>query len=201
MQTKKWSSDALRKDFSGCIDLGEVIKRLEADLLIEGEVICGIRVNGMFLTQEDELKFSDSLMADISELEISSQRPEDLVSNSIASVVEWIPKVRDYSIEVADIFRGEQQLEAQKSFRDIMDGCRWLTDALSLLKGPLLKRTDRLDFDQKWSSLEKSLIQIVAEISDAYENQDFIHLADLLEYELSNAMEAWQDLLSPTPSL
>ena len=58
MQTKKWSSEDLKEQFEGCLDLGEVISRLESDFLKDGEVICGIRVNGMFLTQEDELKFS-----------------------------------------------------------------------------------------------------------------------------------------------
>lgn len=200
MQTKKWSNEDLREEFEGCLDLGEVISRLETDFLKDGEVICGIRVNGMFLTQEDELKFSDSHVSDISELEVSSQRPEDLINNSMESVLSWVPKVRDYAIEVADTFRGQDQKEAQKSFGDIVDGCRWLTDALGLLKGILTKNSAQESFAERWEILEKELSTIIVEISSSYDRKDYMCLADILEYELSSSMDKWLELLGPEKS-
>ena len=201
MQTKRWSNEALQTEFGGCNVLRDVITELESKFLVSGEVICEIRVNGMFLTEEDEAKFANSHLSEITELEISSRRPQDLISESLQSTLEWVPKVRDYALETSDQLREVGIDKSQVSFAEVLDGCRWLTDALSLLKSVIITLSENDRFEERWLAAENGLSEVVCEIVEAYDAGDCSRLADTIEYDLSTCLDAWNDLLNSEPKI
>ena len=201
MQTKRWSSNALKTEFSGCNVLRDVISELESEFLLSGEVICEIRVNGMFLTEEDEMKFANSRLSEIKELEISSRRPQDLISESLNSTFDWIPKVRDYALETSEQLREEGIANSQVSFAEVLDGCQWLTDALSLLKSVMLSLAADVNFEENWKKAEQEMSRVVTELVNAYDAEDCNLLADTIEYDLSMSLDNWFELLKSEPKI
>ena len=63
------SNKEITTNFSDCNTLSDVIKKVEKDGWDNGNVICGITLNGMKLTEEDENKFHASSVTEINQIE------------------------------------------------------------------------------------------------------------------------------------
>ena len=81
--------------------------------------------------------------------------------------------------------------EGQKLFTEVLDGCRWMTDALFLLKGSLKQRNGFMELGPEWEDLESQYSSVVNELVTAFEANDTLLLADVLEYELLNNLDGW----------
>ena len=195
MQKLTWSNKEICQEFNHCGDLGEIITEIENSFWKKGEVICEIHVNGMYLSESDEAKFSTSKLDEIQQLEVRSNKPDDLFLESIESVIEWIPKVKSAALELSEEFRSGNKDKAVKMFPEVLDGCHWLSSALALLKSFVLKKVDLEEFSKSWTSAEVSLSLVAVEILQAYEKEDYVMLSDIIEYDLTSSLDKWLELL------
>ncbi len=83
-----------------------------------------------------------------------------------------------------ELFRGGSEKEAFKYMTNIVDGLQWLIEALAAT-------ADMLPEDIDVSGINEHL----NEMTGAFENQDYILLSDLLEYEIAPAVEEWHDII------
>lgn len=198
MPIMKWNREDLHKEFNQFGDLGSVISELENRAWDKGGVICEVWVNGLFLDENEETKFSDTKMNEIESLEVMVRSPDGLVKDSLQSIKEWIPKVKSISLEVSELFREGNHEKAHGLFRDTLDGCLWLTDALRLLKGVLLQTEDESQTQTRirWTACEGRFSQVVGELLEGYKNRDFVLVADVLEYDLTTVLEEWFEMLN-----
>lgn len=196
MTTSVWDKCEIEKQFGDCRDLKDIIERLERDFSTRGEVICEIRVNGLVLHERDETKFADSNRDEITTLAIASERPEDLIRDAMISALDYIPRVRRACETVSELFRGTDTRKAQTSFAEVIDGCQWLVDTIVSLRGAAdgIERPIRLQ--EKWSSAENHLSEVINQLLEAHQKRDNVLIADLLEYELNNVLERWSSVLA-----
>lgn len=195
METAKWKDNEVQENFSQCKTLDEVIQQLESQFHTKGEVICEIRINGVFLSSEDEEKFAGSSLNEIHELEITTEKPDELIADSLRSVLAHLPKIKESALLSADLFRAAPSGKEQAVFSDTMEACHWLTDALSLLRNFLVRKVESEKFVESWNLLEKQYIGVVRELLVAFESQDLIQLSDAMEYDLTTTMDKWLELL------
>ncbi|MCM2281823.1 MAG: hypothetical protein NDI61_08245 [Bdellovibrionaceae bacterium] len=195
MTTSVWDEREIQKQFSDCQDLREIISRLERDFSTRGEVICEIRVNGLILHENDETRFAQSPVREISSLAIASERPEDLIRDAIVSALDYVPRVRVACESVAELFRGSDIHAAQKRFTEVLDGCQWLVDTIVSLRGAAQGIGRPIRLHERWSAAESQFSAVVTQILAAHQNQDHVLTADLVEYELNNVLEVWSQVL------
>lgn len=195
MQTTTWSAENIRTEFAHASCLGEIIAKIEEKLWNQGEVVCEVRVNGMFLDEKDELRFAQEKVEKIRSLEIKTQRPLDLLLSSLSAACEYLPKVQKSILTAAEYFQQGRADEGHRLTLPILDSCRWLNDLLLLIKKNSC-HWGRLNIpEDQWSQAELSFTDTVKYLCASYENNDRVILADLLEYELSSALEQWQIIL------
>ena len=192
MTTSVWANTEISSTFPQAKTLSEVIGELEATFQLKGEVICEIQVNGVAISEEDEVRLGATPVTEIESLIICSSEPARLIDQALASCKEFIPHVKQSCIRTSEKLRGTDVADAQSQFIETMEGCYWLVDTLRHVRGA---SSNKSGLDQ-WTDYETKMASVVREVVVAFEAKDYVLVADLLEYELSEAVGAWETVLS-----
>lgn len=195
MQKTTWTAEQIDAEFGDLGSLSDVIKVIEGYFWHRGEVICEIRVNGMFMDGKDEIRFASERVENLESIEIKSQRPQDLLAETLRSVSEYLPRVRESAILVAERFQQGNNDEAHRLCLKVLDSCRWLSDWLFLVKKSCGNWAHVKVSEDLWRRAELAFTNVLRDLCSAYENKDFVALADILEYELSNSLGQWLELV------
>jgi hypothetical protein len=195
MTTSVWAKSELTNDFPEANTLQEVIGQLEAKFQLKGEVICEIQVNGIAISEDDEVRLANTPVNDIESLIICSSEPARLIDQALNSCREFIPHVKEACIKTSEALRGTDAAQAQGRFIETMEGCYWLVDTLRHVRGASRGPGTIANLDQ-WTKLEEKMAAVVRDVVTAFEGKDYVLVADLLEYELSEAVNGWAGVLS-----
>lgn len=196
METIKFSRREIEVQFSECVVLKELISKLERDFLRAGKLICKIQINGLTLSEADEVKFQGTRISELDTVEVQVESSNTIVSETIVSLRDFIKNLKAEGQDLADLLR-EKRIEATRfQFTQLVNHIQDLTQAfLALRPNMKLGGEDRLVVDM-WADAEKHLLKTLRELVVAYENQDFVLVSDILEYDLDNSLDNWQKLLT-----
>jgi hypothetical protein len=191
-----WDKQEIVKQFETCKNLGDVIAQLESDFSVKGEVICEIRVNGMVLAEEDETQFAESGFEEIKELAVRSNKPDELISQALQSAFDFVPQVERHCVETAERMRSPEMAESNQSFQVTLEACQWLIDTLVHIRGAASGIGAPIEKAESWFSAVQATMKTVTEVSNAFEKGDQVLVADLLEYEMTGALNIWKGALA-----
>ena len=195
MNMSTWNKSEIGRRFGECRNLGEIIARLERDFSQRGEVICEVRVNGRLLSEDEERSRAASPSSEIDTLAISSEHPESLIREALASALDHLARVMDAGVAAADLFRGPDAHVAQSRFVEVIDGCQWFVETIQGIRGAAQGTGISMRNSESWRSAEARLGSMILELIEACRGADNVLVADLLEYELHNALQVWMDVL------
>ncbi|MCB0367089.1 MAG: hypothetical protein H6624_10860 [Bdellovibrionaceae bacterium] len=196
MQTTTWSAEEIRSQFDQCESLADVIRAIEDRLWQVGEVVCEIRVNGMFLDESDEERFAKEKLAGVERLEVKTQRPKELLGQTVTTAKAYIPKIKESSVLAAGHMQTGDFQKGHQLLSQILDSSRWLIDALFLIKKSCQDWAEVGVAEEEWRRAELQFADVVRTLYSAFESNDKVLLADYLEYEMSNALDKWLEVLS-----
>lgn len=91
---------------------------------------------------------------------------------------EYLDKLKDGINKISIYMQEEKEKEALITITDIIDGIAWIADVIRLTKSSLNSKVDLLE-------LNKFLVEIV----EALQNEDFILVGDLFDYEILPILE------------
>jgi hypothetical protein len=189
MEILKWSKNQIEADFKNCERLADVISNIEKNLEETQQVVCQIKVNDLLLTDRDEKKFADTKLQEIESLEIAYRTSEFLLRDSVVSLAAWMSELRNSVIETGEKFRTAEAGSLAYAFSRVLNNVSWLIDALQTVKAHTVLTSE-------WANCETRLIAALQELETGYRVQDNILVADVLEYEVSMALDQWREILS-----
>jgi hypothetical protein len=205
MTTLTWSNEQIQSEFAECENLEQVISSVENRVWTNGEVVCEIFVNGFSLNEEDETRFSSSALADIKELKIQSNRPDELVRETLGSISTYIPELSKETDELANRYRdihgpgvkNQEQVDQEVTnvLYNVLEGFRWLTDAIFLIRTQLENWAEVGDLVDDWKELEEKHTKALKELISAFDQQDQTLIADVLEYDVADVLEDWRRII------
>ena len=135
--------------------------------------------------------------SDIDSLEVELANLKDLVATNLANALDYLKKLIPGFEQAADLFRAGNEQEANKYYLQILDGIEWFSQVVSVIMSPDEGETELPDTDDE--SLEvrqKKLTDLMSQMLEANENQDWVLLADILEYEMVPFYKDWEKILS-----
>ena len=135
--------------------------------------------------------------SDIDSLEVELANLKDLVATNLANALDYLKKLIPGCEQAADLFRAGNEQEANKYYLQILDGIEWFSQVVSVIMSPDEGETKLPDTDDE--SLEvrqKKLTDLMSQMLEANQNQDWVLLADLLEYEMVPFYKDWEKILS-----
>ena len=138
---------------------------------------------------QDTLKTS---AASVGLLELELAQLQDLLANNLTNAKEYLEKLISGFQKAADLFRMCNEQEANQYYLQVLDGIEWFSQVITLIFS-----TQENKFEEK--SLEKrqkQLTDLMAQMLEANQNQDWVLMADLMEYEMIPFYKVWQEVLS-----
>ncbi len=198
MEVIKISKTAIATDFTQCNSLKEIIAKLEDQLSQKGRVICRVHVNGMPLTEDDEQRFAESKLAEISDIEVESEEIEHLVASSMKSLVSFIEELKEDCVQTAEKIRASKSPKNENLVSGVFKNVQWIISALQALRPQLDPVAD--DFAERWLTNETHMVHTARELAAAVDSDDYMLLADVLEYELYNSLDKWRETLRLYPT-
>lgn len=204
MTDSNWTSEQIATDFTDCATVGDVIHRLETMAAARGEVICEIRVNGQVIDEAQEAKLiakpaegeaSLNSRAGMRTLSVRSDRPEHLIGEALRSTFSFIPLLTRASVGTAQCFRDGEVHAGSEQLNEALEGCQWFVETIHHARGAASGIGFGVHQIERWYEAEKILFQVMTELTATFDRKDYLLVADLLEYELTAALEMWAPVL------
>jgi hypothetical protein len=135
--------------------------------------------------------------SDIGSLEVELANLKDLVATNIANALDYLKKLIPGFEQASDLFRTGNEQEANKYYLQILDGIDWFSQVVSVIMKPDDDETEQPDADDESLQVrQKKLTDLMSQMLEANQNQDWVLLADILEYEMVPFYKDWENILS-----
>lgn len=194
MERFKVTGEELRNFYQEQTQLSRVFNDIENDLKATNQVVCRYIVNGLELKESDEARFGTVSLDEIVTLEYMTENSTDLVGEVLRAWIEALPELMTKTEALSKRMRVQGLSGLLKSIHELVQNCEFLIESVMSLKELLGDRylvTGPVD----WGKAEEQSKVTVLEALRALENKDFVLLADVLEYDLNNCLQMWNEHL------
>lgn len=172
-------------------NLEEILERISSDGRLDNRIVTDVLLNGEIFSELYPHQAEDIAADAISSLEIRTRAVGDMALD-IAGELHKVSELMDNgSREVARLFRQGDNEEALDLFQDLLDVARDFISMVSVLRSEYIPgEVDALD------GKTEQLSNLLSEMTEVLESEDWVLLADLLEYELIPASQNWKEIIS-----
>jgi len=174
--------------------LDDLLIFMEREHLAKGNVVRSIKLDG----QESSLDSSEVRkipLSGIGTLEVEISTMLDIVNKNLDNAEDYIKRLIPGIEKSVKLFRTGSEQEANKFFINIIDGVDWLSQVLDMILTAKGISPDTVFNGKSIQDRRASLIDFTKQMLDANKNQDWVLLADLLEYEILPYYQEWSNLL------
>ena len=171
---------------------GETLEKVLNSILKsrQGSYVRRIWLDGQEVSSStpDTLKTSS---ASVGLLELELAQLQDLLANNLTNAKEYLEKLISGFQKAADLFRMGNEQEANKFYLQIIDGIDWFSQVVLTI----INAQQNVLEGQSLEERQKKLNELMGQMLEANKNQDWVLMADLLEYEMVPFYEEWQKVL------
>lgn len=174
--------------------IGELIHNLMAEVTREDQVITLFTINGAEIAIQELMESMENIDP-AADIVIETSNPRQLALEALEILPEFATHRIDTLTEVVDLLRTQKVQEAMDIFLPVIDDFKWLSLVISSLDSVLGLDLEVLELsDFVVAEKRDKMLDIYSEILDSLEMEDFILLADLLEYELKEELAYWEEI-------
>jgi hypothetical protein len=171
-------------------NLEEVLTTLMIDEGLEERVVTDVLVNDEAFSELYPHQAEDIEAGEIERLEVRSVSVEEMASDVVGELPVVVDIMAGGARSVAKLLRAGELAEALEILQDMVGVTRDFIGAIHVLRSRFSKGGNR-DLD----ALGDVLGDLLGEITDVIGNEDWILVADLLEYEYLPACEGWRGII------
>ena len=170
---------------------------LEAILNILVKNTPGSYIRRIWLDQQefpsDDRETLQKKPADINSLEVELADLKDLVATNLSNALDYLKKLIPGFDQAADLFRTGNEQEANKYYIQILDGMDWFSEVVNVV---MSSEGEGQEPENSLQVRQAKLTDLMSQMLEANKNQDWVLLADILEYEMIPFYKEWQTILS-----
>jgi hypothetical protein len=187
----------IAEDFSHMRSLEEALIALNDRFVPEGQQLFQVRVNGEFFSERYPRESKYMELKEIATLDLKTIPDREMARVILGEAVQQADILCQGIEKSARLFRVAAEDEANHYFAQVLEALRWL-----LTTGETACRVLQVDLGEAAagqhrlnSSFLRSLQELLSEMLEVSENEDYILLADLMEYDLLPTVREWQQFL------
>lgn len=175
--------------------LGELLDHILARESTEGSIFSHVRLNDADVAANSaETRQTSVSQIETLETEISSLR--EILAKNIVNAQDYLKKLLPGIQKAADLFRLGSEQEANKFFLNIIDGMEWFSEVMDTILEVNDLQTQAVQLDKKsFKARQEKLVEWTRQMVEANKNNDWVLLADLLEYEILPYYSEWDEYL------
>ncbi|WP_320006024.1 hypothetical protein [Maridesulfovibrio sp.] len=175
------SFDNLEQIFDKVLESGHLKDRIVTDVKVNDEHFSEIYPN-----QSEDIDTSE-----IDSLEIISTSAVEMASSITLELYKVVNIMAGGGKQVAELFRQADDAEALELYQDLLDVVR---DFLGMVGN--LRDQFSIKHNADFEKIVEDFSGLFTEMTEVLENEDWILLADLLEYEFLPSVEKWKSVIS-----
>lgn len=192
------NDQTLPVDLSHLRNLEEVLMELNDKFIPQGQQLFQVEVNGEFFTERYPRESRYVPLGEVARLDLKTVSDTDMARAILTDAASQALTLVQALEKSAALFRLAAEDEANHYFAQVLEALRWLLQtgegACQVLKVDLGQVSspqlgDVSEFLKRFQDLLDEMLQV-------YEEEDYILLADLMEYELLPMVQEWQKILS-----
>ena len=174
------------KESSSFANLEEILATVMQDEKMDDRVVTDVFVNNEIFSEIYPHQAEDMSCDAISSVEVRSVPAAELAVDMSAEMGKVARMMGSGARNVARLFRDASDADALELLQDLLDVTRDFMGMLSALRERYLGGAD-----EEFTLKAEKLADLLSEMSDVLENEDWILLADLLEYEFLPLCDEW----------
>lgn len=164
--------------------------------VVEGDYLNNRMVTDVYVNQESFSEIyphqaEDIPAQEIRSVEIVSVPVPEMAVNITRELYKVVRLMSEGGRTVADLFRQADDSEALELYQDLLDVTRDFLGMIGVLRDEFSLR-DSAAFNNN----VEELTSLFSEMVEVTENEDWILLADLLEYEFLPAVDKWKKVIA-----
>lgn len=177
--------------------VGDLVTFVDGALAAHGEVVTVLR-----LDEVDETAFRDPDVCsqDLSAfrtVRVESGSPQALARRCLGDAAQALGSLSRASHEAADLFRGYDVTPARAMLEQVSQGLMAVLRIVSAASLALRRELDGVGADGKSiASLSADLDRILQDLVASQHNEDWLQIADILQYDLSPVLDGWECALT-----
>ena len=174
--------------------LGDLLLHIEKEGVPQGNVVRSIKIDGQE-SSPDSPEVQKTPLSAIATLEVEISTLSDIINKNIENADAYLIRLIPGIEKSVELFRMGNEQEANKFFINIIDGIDWLSQVLDMILAAKAISPDTVFDGKSIQDRRASLVGLTQQMVDANKNQDWVLLADLLEYEILPYYQEWSNLL------
>ena len=172
-------------------NLDQVFVKVMEDGALSDRVVTDVYVNEKPFSEIYPHQAEDIDLRDVQSVDIRTLGVGEVAVEITRELYKVVSLMGEGASRVAELFRNADDAEALETYQDLLDVTRDFISMVSVLRGEFALK-DHKEF------LEASdqLSGLFSEMTDVLANEDWILLADLLEYEFLPAVNRWKKVVA-----
>jgi hypothetical protein len=183
--------------FGAEMELVELINHFEHEFEKKGEVICRVRINDLPLNEAEEKKFGNTPLKYIQTFEVETEDPNQLVMDVLKKWKSDLPSLIASSDNISQKMRFKGLEASYIHFSQFVDACHLLVSSLASIRTLVGEKS--LVQIEEWADAERKLWRGFDDLVTAFNTKNENLIADIIEYDLADALQTWLNLLNKIP--
>lgn len=171
-------------------NLEQVFTKVVEDGHLEDRIVTDVLLNNEPFTEIYPHQSEDIEMSEVQSLEIVTMSAGDMAVEVTLELYKVVNIMAEGGKRVAQLFRQADDAEALDTYQDLLDVIRNFLRTIGVLRDEY-----SLKDNTQYTKAAENLNELFTEMSSVLENEDWILLADLLEYEFLPAVEKWKSVI------
>ncbi|MBF0498593.1 MAG: hypothetical protein HQM09_00540 [Candidatus Riflebacteria bacterium] len=163
--------------------IGELIDLIEPELEKQGRTLVEINIDGVSYLPENRSEFDQKCIADIEKIEMISASVREILMEAVADGGEAFDYLERLALDIASDVRIGKIKEAMERLVELVDGLGWLTTVLQQIALGFARQMMENTLEDRRQRLFARFTEHMTALKGAQESQDWVGLADILEYE------------------
>lgn len=172
-------------------NLEEILVAANHQCQQERRIVTDIFLNDEHFSEIYPHQSEDIEKHDIKSVEIRSVPLGEMAYDISEELFKVARIMSDGSREVARLFRQADDNQALELFQDLLDVTRDFMSMIGVLRSEFIDVND-----EKFTTLVERVSGLLGEISEVLANEDWVLLADLLEFEFNPVCESWHSTIA-----
>ena len=171
-------------------NLEQVFTKVVEEGHLEDRVVTDVMINKEPFTEIYPHQSEDIEMNSVDSVEIVTMSADEMAVEITLELYKVVNIMSEGAKQVAGLFRQADDAEALETYQDLLDVIRNFLRMIGVLRDEYSLK-DNADYEKGATELN----EMFTEMSSVLENEDWILLADLLEYEFLPAVEKWKRII------
>lgn len=178
-------------DISGFDNLDQLFIKVMEDGALENRVVTDVFVNDKPFSEIYPHQSEDIDLRDVQNVEIRTIGVPEAAVEITRELYKVVNLMAEGASRVAQMFRQAEDAEALETYQDLIDVTRDFLGMIGVLRSEFALKDHK-----EFTEASEQFSDLFSEMNDVLANEDWVLLADLLEYEFLPAVNRWKKVVA-----